>query len=539
MSGIRVKLLAGFGAVLLLLAVVGVIGWRNTVTSSAAFANLYDDELTQLQDLSVAQRSMFELRLDGAMGLKYVSGDAAQRTALLTADNQRLALIDQAMRHISANDLSAEERVAVRTWDQAYPAFLAARRQVVALVDQGRLDEAASLRSGDGTTSLGPATDSLQQMVGFQTDSAGAKRSEVLAADDLATRAILIVSILAVVLVVVVAFYLSRHIARGVGQVARAAVGLARGDLNQTLDVRSDDEIGRMAAAFRDMISRLRTITTDIQSGANDLSVASNEILAAVAQQSSGASEQSAAIAQTTATVAQVKASAEEAVQMAMVVSDTAQEASRVAVDGVRAAQHAADGMADLRQKVESIAENILALSEQSQKIGEIIATVSDLADQSNLLALNAAIEASRAGEQGKGFAVVAAEIRNLAEQSKAATSQVRTILGDIQRATNATVLSTEQGTRGVDDGMRLVEQTGNTIGELAHVIDQASQSAYQIAASVRQHSLGMEQVAAAMVNINQATTHNLSATADTRKAAEHLTDLAHGLTRAVAQYRV
>ena len=146
---------------------------------------------------------------------------------------------------------------------------------------------------------------------------------------------------------------------------------------------------------------------------------------------------------------------------MAMVVSDTAQEASRVAGDGVQAAQHAADGMADLREKVESIAANILALSEQSQKIGEIITTVSDLADQSNLLALNAAIEASRAGEQGKGFAVVATEIRNLAEQSKAATAQVRTILGDIQRATNATVLSTEQGTRGVDDGIRLVEKNG------------------------------------------------------------------------------
>src|ERR1700730_3085204 len=122
---------------------------------------------------------------------------------------------------------------------------------------------------------------------------------------------------------------------------------------------------------------------------------------------------------------------------MARVVSPLAEKPSLVAVDGVQAAQHAADGMADLREKVESIAENILALSEQSQRIGEIIATVNDLADQSNLLALNAAIEASRAGEQGRGFAVVATEIRNLAEQSKAATAQVRTILGDIQRATN------------------------------------------------------------------------------------------------------
>jgi methyl-accepting chemotaxis protein len=321
--------------------------------------------------------------------------------------------------------------------------------------------------------------------------------------------------------------------------VAHAALGLAGGDLNQTLSVSSHDEIGQLADAFRSMVTRLRSVTIDIQAGANGLSGASVEILQAVAQQSSGASEQSAAITETTATVSQVKASADQAVQMALVVSDTTQEASRRAGDGVQTAQRAVDGMVDLRTKVETIAENILALSEQSQKIGDIITTVSDLADQSNLLALNAAIEASRAGEQGKGFAVVATEIRSLAEQSKAATAQVRTILGDIQRATNATVLSTEQGTRGVDAGIVLVERTGQTIGELALVIENAYESAQLIAASVRQHSVGMEQVAVAMANINLATIQSLSATADTRKAAESLTSLAGGLTRVAAQYKV
>jgi methyl-accepting chemotaxis protein len=537
-GGIRAKLLAGFAVGLLMLVIVGGIGWHNTVVSSSTFVDLYDDELTQLEGLSAVLSSVYELRL-GAMASGYVTLDPTQRAAILAADNQRIATIDATMRNLAEDTRPTEEQQALQRWEQTYPVFLAARRQVLDLVDQGHLDEAATVRNGPGTNSIGPAAAAMKELIGFQTVSAAGKRNQVLAANDSTARGILFVSLLALLLVVGVAFGLSRHIARGIGQVARAALGLAKGDLNQTLDVHSRDEIGQLAESFREMVGRLRTVTTDIQEGANGLSVASNEILAAVAQQSSGASQQSAAIVETSATVAQVKASADQAVQMAMVVSDNAQEASRVAGDGVQAAQNAANGMADLREKVESIADNILALSEQSQKIGEIITTVSDLADQSNLLALNAAIEASRAGEQGKGFAVVATEIRNLAEQSKAATAQVRTILGDIQRATNATVLSTEQGTRGVDDGIRLVEKTGQTISELAHVIDQASQSAYQIAASVRQHSVGMEQVAAAMVNIKQATTHNLSATADTRKAAEHLTDLAGGLTRAAAQYKV
>src|SRR5207253_3648111 len=131
----------------------------------------------------------------------------------------------------------------------------------------------------------------------------------------------------------------------------------------------------------------------------------------------------------------------------------------------------ATDGVADIRQKVQFIAETILALSEQSQQIGEIIASVGDLADQSNLLALNAAIEANRAGEHGKGFSVVAQEIRSQAEQSKAATAQVRAILSDIQRATNAAVMATEQGTKGADAGGRLIERAGRTIEQLAAAV--------------------------------------------------------------------
>ena len=106
--------------------------------------------------------------------------------------------------------------------------------------------------------------------------------------------------------------------------------------------------------------------------------------------------------------------------------------------------------MGTVQEQVETTAENILALAEQAQAIGEIIATVNDIAEQTNLLALNAAIEASRAGEHGKGFAVVAGEVKALADQSKKATAQVRQILGEIQKATNKAVLSTEEVTKGV-----------------------------------------------------------------------------------------
>ena len=123
--------------------------------------------------------------------------------------------------------------------------------------------------------------------------------------------------------------------------------------------------------------------------------------------------------------------------------------------------------MTKVQEQVEATAENILALAEQAQAIGEITAAVADVAEQTNLLALNAAIEASRAGEHGKGFAVVAGEVKALADQSKKATAQVRQILGEIQKGTNAAVLSTEEVTKGVASAGRVADQAGQTIRAL------------------------------------------------------------------------
>src|SRR3982074_1011373 len=110
---------------------------------------------------------------------------------------------------------------------------------------------------------------------------------------------------------------------------------------------------------------------------------------------------------------------------------------------------------------MEAIAESMMRLSEQTQTIGQIIATVEDLAAQSNLLAVNAAIEAAKAGEHGKGFSVVAQEVKSLGEQSRQATTQVRTILSDVQKATTTAVMATEQGSKAVEAGTRQTEAAG------------------------------------------------------------------------------
>jgi methyl-accepting chemotaxis protein len=264
----------------------------------------------------------------------------------------------------------------------------------------------------------------------------------------------------------------------------------------------TDDPLMMLGHRLNETTASLQAMIAQIREAAGDLGSAAAEILAATAQQASGANEQSAAISQTATTVDEIKAIAEQSVARAQEVVDAAQRTVEVSGTGQEAMHGMIESMAHIKARVEGIAENILALSEQTQQIGEIISTVDDIAAQSNILALNASVEAARAGEHGKGFAVVAQEVRNLAEQSRQATAQVRAILSDIQRATNATVMATEEGTKGVDEGVRLAARARETIGQLSAVIQESAQAAMQMTAGGRQQASGMEQIAVAMQNI-------------------------------------
>jgi methyl-accepting chemotaxis protein len=192
-----------------------------------------------------------------------------------------------------------------------------------------------------------------------------------------------------------------------------------------------------------------------------------------------------------------------------------------------------------IQSQMESIAESIMKLSEHGQAIGGIIATVEDVAEQSNLLAVNASIEAAKAGEQGKGFAVVAQEVKNLAEQSRQATSRVRNILDDIQKATSGSVMTTEQGSKAVEAGVKQSMEAGESIQRLANSVAEAAQATTQIAVSSQEQLVGMDQMVSAMESIKQASTQNVAATKQVETSARDLGELGQKLKNIVEQYKV
>ncbi len=278
--------------------------------------------------------------------------------------------------------------------------------------------------------------------------------------------------------------------------------------------------------SLRDTSEALRRTLEAIQGAVALLASTSAELLASMSQQSAGLQQQVAAVTQTVTIVEEVAKSSEKAAEGARKVGDAIERTLEIGRSGRKAIQDSSSALADVKEQVETTAAGILTLAERAQHIGAIIATVNEIAEQTNVLALNAAIEASRAGAQGLGFAVVAREVKALADQSRKATVQVRQILGEIQKATQTSVLSTEKVTRGVAAAIQVESQAAVAIGTLAETLAETADAVTRIVASSRQQATGMTQVSQAMKSIEQIERQNDLALRQLKQAAQDLNAL-------------
>ncbi len=277
-----------------------------------------------------------------------------------------------------------------------------------------------------------------------------------------------------------------------------------------------------------------RSIRRQLRAAVSDINESTAGLLAVSSQVSAGVAQTAAATTETTATVEEVRQTAQLANEKASQVAEKSQNVAQGAELGRVSTEESIAAFQGLANQMGVVADAINRLSEQTQAVGDIITSVNDLAEQSNLLSVNASIEAAKAGDQGKGFAVVAQEVKNLAEQSKQAVAQVRSILGEIQKASSVAVQTAEQGRQAVEFGKSQVEEARERTFVLAEDAGEAAMSAAQISASNRQQLAGMEQISQALESINQAGVQSAAGTRQVEEEVRRLQDLALRLRRLV-----
>ena len=314
---------------------------------------------------------------------------------------------------------------------------------------------------------------------------------------------------------------------------------IVEGDLSQQIEVTSGDEVGELAAAFAQMVEKLKQVLKALQESVSLLTNAGNELGQSTTDQSQTITRQATALQETQVTAQEIKQTSLLAAQKAETVLRLTEKADAISTQGEAAIEKSLGGLTDIRAQVDEIAQKIAQLSERTQQIGGITQTVKDLADQSNMLALNAAIEAVRSGEHGKGFAVVAREIRSLADQSIQATNRVREILEDIGGAIRVAVSITERGSQKIEGGLLQVKASGENLRELSNIVKDNSSAVRQIAAAVSQQNAGITQIFSAVTDQTKMMDETMRRLESTTQAASVLKDLSQRVSEVVRQFRV
>jgi methyl-accepting chemotaxis protein len=264
-------------------------------------------------------------------------------------------------------------------------------------------------------------------------------------------------------------------------------------------------------------------ISQTIRKAVNTASTTSSEIATTMVEQERTANQQAAMVSETTSTMEELSVSSRQTTAQAAATATLAQNSSTLTVEGNTAVRQAIAAMEELKSRIAGVGEQILALSEQTGQIGIIAELVKDLSAQINMLSLNAAVEAVRAGEHGKGFAVVAGEVRKLSVESKKSAEQAKTIVAAIQKATDATIMKTEEGSRTVESVSAITETLEGLFQSLSEAADQVYQNSQQVVLNTKQQSVAIAQVVEAANTINAGARETAAGISQTKIGIQNL----------------
>lgn len=531
---IGTRILTGYGLALLVVGGVGVVAYR---------ANT---ELVDSADWVAHSHKVKETLAETLSALK--DAETGQRGFLLTDEERYLEPYNQALqtipgdiqqlRQLTSDNPSQQTRIA--TLQGAVTNKLSELAETIALRRQGKQQAALAVVLTDRGKNF---MDDIRRVIAeMDQEEAGLLDTRAVRTRETAefsSRAIISGGLLVLVLVSVVGILIQRSITGPLNVFMQFVGRVGEGDLTQEAKISSADELGELGKSLDQMVIGLKGVASQARFATENLTSASAEILASTQQQAASTGEQAAAVQQTTITMEEVTQSGAQISERAKQVAASAEATATASHAGLQAMESTTKTMESIREQAEAVAENVVSLSEKTQAIGEIISTVNDLAEQSHLLALNAAIEAAAAGEHGRSFSVIASEVKNLADQSREATVQVRAILGDIQKGINSSVMLTEEAVKRVDSGKQQADVANRTIRTMADSIQQSVQAFQQIVAGSNQQQIGFTQVAQAVRDIGQASQQTAAGTQQLEKAALNLTALSQQLQKAVERYRL
>ena len=535
---IRAKLYLLAGLMLVGMLAVGVlsllmIGRMNDETAEISDVWLNGVNESRMMNTIIADFCLNELR--------YVTATSDEKREASSANMAQLqSEMDALLLDYEKTLMEGTDRTSLEQAKKEWGNYLEIHSHLLRLGQQGRFYEARSVLDEEGK----PAYDILSATFQEMTDASTMNAEQAKLSSERVYQYMICIMAVLIVALAVIGILLAMAVTRGVqapvAEIERAAIEMAKGNLDIEIRYQSRDELGVLSDQVRELVRKLRAIIDDenqflAKMAEGDFTVDStcegeytggfypllvsfrgiSEKLNDTMQQISQSSAQVAGGAEQVSNGAQALAqgSTEQASsvqELAAMVKEISNRVNQNA-DNARQASAAAGCVSEKmnlsKEKMQQMITAMNDISSCSSEIGKIMKIIEDIAFQTNILALNAAVEAARAGTAGKGFAVVADEVRNLANKSTAASDNISALIENSLKAV-------ENGTQIADDTAQSLIQAVNDVNEMTGIIEQISEASSEQAGSISQITTGIDQISS-VVQTNSATAEESAAASE------------------------
>jgi len=513
---------------------------------------------------------------------------SSERAYIITADEKRLAPLDNARAKLGPSFdrlailLADDPREAadVSSSRQNLEAFLAILDDTVKLRRTQNFESAAAVvSSGKATVSMEAVQHSLDAVRNEEDANAKGAEQQVDASIDELRVTIEIGAPIAILLMLGVGILTARSISRPLRTITTAAQRIACGEVQVEIPAATgEDEVSRLARSFEqmvatlkqsaavseriasgdltvqpkpqsesdlvgrsqaDMVAQLSSLIGQVQQSGVQVNSSAVEIAAVAKQQQATASEVASTTTEISSTAKEMSATSTELLKSADQVSIVANETATLATQGKASLNRIEAIIRQITEASGTVTNRLGVMNEKAGNINAVVTTITKVADQTNLLSLNAAIEAEKAGEYGKGFAVVATEIRRLADQTAASTSDIERIVKELVSAVSAGVMGMDKFSEEVRRGASEISDTRRQLDEVVAQVQSLAPSVETLHEGMRAQTQGAEQISDALSQLGEAARQTSDSIRDSSRAVEQLNDATRGLQGAISRFKI
>ncbi|MCG3228853.1 methyl-accepting chemotaxis protein TlpA [Bacillus subtilis] len=355
---------------------------------------------------------------------------------------------------------------------------------------------------------------------------------------DAASRVLIMASIVLAIAIgagMTAIYFVIRSITKPLRRIVASAKKISEGDLTETIEINSKDELGVLSESFNHMAHSLRSLihgikdsvehvassSEELTASADQTSRATEHITMAIEQFSNGSESQSEKIETTTEQINEMNDGLAELARAAAVITETSADSTEVSSKGETLVQKTASQMNTIDHSVKAAEQVVKGLEIKSKDITNILRVINGIADQTNLLALNAAIEAARAGEYGRGFSVVAEEVRKLAVQSADSAKEIESLISEIVKEIHTSLNVLQSVNKEVETGLVMTDETKQSFKHISQMTNQIASELQNMNATVEELSAGAQEISAASNDITAISKESSDGIQDIAASAE------------------